>query len=225
MNRFRYNWHWFWDTGNGDLGNQGVHEVDICRWGMGEAGMPDSVVSTGGKYLYDDDQETPNVQSAVFDYGDRRIVFEVHGVHTGSDSDIVGGVGNVFYGADGYMAVDTSGFRVFKGKGCPTQGTAPSSCRREKVMEEKAAGPDGGYDAPAHFGTFLKAVRSRKREDLTADIEAGVQSASLCHLANISYRLGRKLAFDARLGRFADADANRMLTREYRAPYLVPETV
>ena len=68
-NRFAYNWHWFWDTGNGDLGNQGVHQMDVCRWGLGEVKLPRSVVSTGGKYIYDDDQETPNTQMATFDYG------------------------------------------------------------------------------------------------------------------------------------------------------------
>jgi predicted dehydrogenase len=228
-NRFKYNWHWFWDTGNGDLGNQVVHEVDICLWGLGETGMPKSVVSTGGKYVYQDDQETPNVQSAVFDYGDRQIVFEVHGLHTGTDSDVAGSggniVGNIFYGSEGYLAVDPEGFRVFKGRGCAPTASAPSGCRREKVMEEKAVGPEGGYDGTAHFGTFIKAVRSRNSNDLTAPVEAGVRSAALCHLANISYRLGRKLAFDPAQRRFADADANRMLSREYRAPYVVPDRV
>jgi predicted dehydrogenase len=228
-NRFKYNWHWFWDTGNGDLGNQGVHEVDICLWGLGENGMPKSVVSTGGKYIYQDDQETPNVQSAVFDYGDRQIVFEVHGLHTGTDSDVAGSggniVGNIFYGSEGYLAVDPDGFRVFKGRGCAPTASAPSSCRREKVMEEKAVGPEGGYDGTAHFGTFLKAVRSRNLQDLTAPIEVGVRSATLCHLANISYRLGRKLAFDPGQHQFTDADANRMLSREYRKPYAVPDRV
>jgi predicted dehydrogenase len=228
-NRFRYNWHWFWDTGNGDLGNQGVHEVDICLWGLGENGLPKSVVSTGGKYLYEDDQETPNVQSAVFDYGDRRMVFEVHGLHTGTDSDVAGSggniVGNVFYGSEGYLAVDPAGFRVFKGSGCPPTASAPSRCRREKVMEEKAVGPEGGYDGTAHFASFLKAVRSRNAGDLTAPIEVGVRAAALCHLANISYRLGRRLAFDPAQMRFSDADANRMLSREYRAPYVVPDRV
>jgi GFO/IDH/MocA C-terminal domain len=85
QNRHKYNWHWFWDTGNGDIGNQGVHGMDICRWGMG-VGLPNSVVSTGGKYLYDDDQETPNTQLATFTYdGDRQIVFEVRGLITGGE--------------------------------------------------------------------------------------------------------------------------------------------
>jgi predicted dehydrogenase len=230
QNRFRYNWHWFWDTGNGDLGNQGVHEVDICRWGLGEIGMPKSVVSTGGKYVYQDDQETPNVQSAVFDYGDRQIVFEVHGLHTGTESDVAydGGniVGNVFYGSEGYLAVDPAGFRVFKGRGCPPTATAPSNCRREKIMEEKAQGPEGGYNGTAHFGTFLKAVRSRNPKDLTAPVDVGVESAAFCHLANISYRLGRRLACDPAQWKFtSDEEANRMLTRQYRAPYVVPAKV
>jgi hypothetical protein len=205
--------------------------VDICRWGLGEIGLPKSVVSTGGKYVYQDDQETPNVQSAVFDYGARQIVFEVHGLHTGTESDVAyeGGniVGNVFYGSEGYLAVDPAGFRVFKGRGCAPTAAAPSAgCRREKIMEEKAQGPEGGYDGTAHFGTFLKAVRSRNPKDLTAPVDVGVQSAALCHLANISYRLGRRLACDPTQWKFTgDEEANRMLTREYRAPYVVPERV
>jgi hypothetical protein len=170
------------------------------------------------------------VQSAVFDYGDRRVVFEVHGLHTGTESDVAyeGGniVGNVFYGTEGYLAVDPAGFRVFKGRNCPATAWAPSACRREKIMEERAVGPEGGYDATAHFGSFVKAVRSRNAKDLTADVETGVKSAVLCHLANGSYRLGRRLAFDGAAMRFAgDEEANRMLTREYRAPYVVPARV
>src|SRR5947207_745172 len=79
-NKFAYNWHWFWDTGNGDIGNQGVHEMDICAWGLGEVKWPRNVVSTGGKYGYIDDQETPNTQYASFDYGDRDLTFEVRGI-------------------------------------------------------------------------------------------------------------------------------------------------
>src|SRR3970040_728014 len=92
-NRFAYNWHWFWDTGNGDIGNQGIHEMDTARWGLGKAGLPNSVVSTGGKYVYTDDQETPNTQTAAFDYGDSQIVFEVRGLLTGSEGGITAGGG------------------------------------------------------------------------------------------------------------------------------------
>src|SRR5579872_2456266 len=86
--RFKYNWHWFWDTGNGDIGNQGIHEMDIARWGLGKPGLPKSVVSTGGKYVYQDDQETPNTQIATFDYGDAELMFEVRGIMTGNEGGL-----------------------------------------------------------------------------------------------------------------------------------------
>jgi hypothetical protein len=215
-NRFKYNWHWFWDTGNGDIGNQGVHEMDVARWGAGVK-LPKSVVSTGGKYVYDDDQETPNTQLATFDYGDKEVLFEVRGILTGNEGDIPrrGGnvIGDLFYGSDGWMMVDGSGFTVYKGE------------TNEKAMEEKRAENDSG-ETGAHMQNFLDAVRANDPKKLTADVEIGVISASLCHLANISYRLGRKLDFDPATWKFKnDAEANRMLTRKYRAPYVVPEKV
>src|SRR5258708_28742919 len=85
MNRFRYNWHWFWDTGNGDIGNQGVHEMDVALWGLGRKTMPKSVYSTGAKFVYEDDQETPNTQVATFSFGDAELVFEVRGLITGEE--------------------------------------------------------------------------------------------------------------------------------------------
>ena len=134
-NRFAYNWHWFWDTGNGDIGNQGVHEMDIARWGMGELTWPKSVVSTGGKYLYDDDQETPNTQMATLDYGGKQIMFEVRGLLTGPEAGQPVGkypVGNLFYGAEGWMWIGDGGFQVFKGE------------KSERIMDEKAErGGDG----------------------------------------------------------------------------------
>jgi len=214
QNRFKYNWHWFWDTGNGDIGNQGVHEMDIALWGLGKKTLPKSVVSTGGKLLYDDDQETPNTQIATFDFGDgTHMVFEVRGLITTGEAGLGlrGGncVGNVFHGADGVLSIDSSGFWVWKGE------------KRELVMEEKADNSDTG----AHMENFLAAVRSRKHTDLHCDVATGSLSASFCHLANISYRLGRKLEVDAANWRFTDAEANKMLSRKYRAPYIVPEKV
>jgi predicted dehydrogenase len=209
-NKYRYNWHWFWDTGNGDIGNQGVHEMDIARWALDKREMPRSVVSTGGKYAYVDDQETPNVQYATLDYGDCQLVFEVRGLVTPPDEGMM--VGNIFWGTEGYMTLDLEGYAVYKGE------------NREKVMEAKRS-EERAWDPAPHIATFLKAVRSRDRRHITASAEDGVLSADLCHIANISYRLGRRLAMDPKTGRFADADANRMLTRDYRAPYVVPERV
>jgi len=217
--RFAYNWHWFWDTGNGDIGNQGVHEMDLARWGMGITSFPDFAVSTGGKFGCppDDLQETPNTQTATFEYGTgadhRQIVFEVRGLLTGQEGALerrgVHTIGNLFYGTDGWMALDSHGFQIFKGES------------NEKVMDEKAKGQI--WDTQPHMESFLKACRSRNHKDLTADVEQGVLSAAMCHMANISYRLGaRKLAFDSAKMQFAgDSEANKMLTRPYRKPYVV----
>jgi predicted dehydrogenase len=212
-NRFHYNWHWFWDTGNGDIGNQGIHEMDKARWGLGR-GLPTHVSSTGGKYVYQDDQETPNTQTATFDYGDARITFEVRGLPTPGEGDVRRGdhfVGNIFFGSEGFMTLDGYGFRVYKGY------------ERELAMQEK---PDRGGENAPHMTNFLAACRSRNYRDLTADIELGVTSIALVHLANISYRLGRQLTIDPASWRILhDPEAERMLTRPYRAPYIVPEKV
>jgi predicted dehydrogenase len=216
MNRFKYNWHWFWDTGNGDIGNQGVHEMDMCRWGLDDVGLPKSVFSSGGKFAYQDDQETPNTQLATFDYGGFQIVFEVRGLITGDEGGLARRgehtIGNIYYGADGYMVVDVGGFQVYKGD------------KIQKVMDEKPAEPE--WTPAPHMENLLKAVRSRNVKDLNADIEVGVTSACLCHLANISYRLGRKLTWDDAKRQFAgDAEANRMISRDYRKPYVVPDKI
>ncbi len=215
-NRFRYNWHWFWDTGNGDIGNQGAHEMDIARWGLGKEGLPQGVSSTGGKYIYNDDQETPNTQIATFDYGDAEIMFEVRGIMTGGEGGLKPAanntVGNLFYGSDGWMAIDGSGYQIYKGE------------------NSELAQQESGYtrgDAGPHMENFLAAVRSRNYHELNAEVQIGVTSADLCHLANISYRLKRALAFDPVSAKFTnDEEANRMLTRpSYHAPYIVPEKV
>ena len=153
-NRFAYNWHWFWDTGNGDIGNQGVHEMDICRWGLGDAPFPRKVASTGGKYVYDDDQETPNTQLAKFQYPGREIMFEVRGLPTGPEAGVPvrpgNLVGNLFFGSDGWMWLDDSVFQVYRAE------------TNEKVIEYKSS--DGDEDGTSlHMKNFLTACRSRNR--------------------------------------------------------------
>jgi predicted dehydrogenase len=213
-NRFHYNWHWFWDTGNGDIGNQGVHELDIARWGLGLTGLPQRVYSNGGKFIYDDDQETPNTQVSVYRFPDREIVSEVRGILTNTEGTLHDGdnyIGVIFLGSDGYMCLDCTGFKMFLGE---KSELAQQMDHVEK--EEWATAP--------HFENFLKVVRSRKREDLNCEIEMGHLSAAMPHLANTSYRLGRSLEFNPQAENFGpDREANRHLTRQYRKPFVLPE--
>ncbi|MGH9674256.1 MAG: Gfo/Idh/MocA family protein [Bryobacteraceae bacterium] len=215
--RFHYNWHWFWDTGNGDIGNQGVHEMDIARWGLGKRELPKKVHSSGGKFAYNDDQETPNTQLAVYEYDDCQLVFEVRGLPTGGESSIhfdgSNFIGNLFFGSEGYMSVDLDGFQVYL-------GDKRELAHQGKFQERRR------WDTAPHVANFLAAVRSRRHTDLNCDIEEGVLSASLCHMANISYRTGRKLSYDSGAGAFAgDREANALITRRYREPFVVPEKV
>lgn len=215
-NRHVYNWHWFWDTGNGDIGNQGIHEMDIARWGMGVE-LPQAAVSTGGKYIYDDDQETPNTQLATFDYGDKQIVFEVRGLITNAEADFdvnsANYVGVLFYGENGFMRLDHGGFAIYLGE--------------KREPGEKMAAERGEAGQQRHFNNFIDAIRSRRVADLTGDVEEGALSSDLFHMANISYRLKRRLQFDPAKRTFiGDSEANAMQTRpKYRAPYVVPQKV
>ena len=214
-NRFHYNWHWFWDTGNGDLGNQGIHEVDIARWGLGVT-HPTKVSAMGGKFMFDDDQETPNTITAAYEFNvkgkAKMMEFEVRHWYSNHEAGINGEkpgntIGNTFYGSNGYVVIDNyNKYYSFMGKA----GT-PGPTRTER---------------DTHFENFIAGVRSRKRETLNADIEEGAMSCVLMHLANISYRLGRTLHWDEKTWSVkGDPEANKMLTREYRAPYIVPAKV
>jgi predicted dehydrogenase len=205
-NRFHYNWHWMWDYGNGDIGNQGIHQMDMARWGLGVT-YPTKITAAGGHFMFDDDQETPNTMVATFEFdgmGKKKLlVFEVRHWMTNPESDIT--VGNLYYGTKGYLAT-RGGYKIFLGK-------------------EREPGPSGSGGGD-HFANFLSAVRSRKREELNAEIEEGAISCVLVHLANISYRLGRSLRFDpATMTCPGDGEANKMFTRHYRAPFVVPAKV
>ena len=214
-NRFHYNWHWFWDTGNGDLGNQGIHEVDIARWGLGVT-HPTKISAVGGKFMFDDDQETPNTLTASYEFEaagrPKMMTFEVrHWIsphEAGINGDKPGNtIGNQFYGSKGYLVIDNyNKYYSFMGK-------------------EQVPGPSG-LQSDTHYANFVDAVRSRKRTDLNADVEEGALSCNLVHLANISYRVGRTLHWDAKtLTCVGDAEATAMLTRAYRAPFTVPKIV
>jgi predicted dehydrogenase len=221
-NRFHYNWHWFWDYGTGDLGNQGVHEIDIARWGLGVK-YPVKVSATGGHFLFDDDQETPNYLNCSFEFHDggkkKILVYELRNWYSNHEADIHqftgyadqtvtdSTVGDVFYGRNGYLAID--GYDRY----------------RSWMGREQAPGPSA-VAAGDHFANFVEAVRTRRREVLNAEIEDGVISAVLVHLANISYRLDRSVHFDAATDSCTgDPEANGMFTRTYRTPFVVPKLV
>lgn len=238
--RFHYDWHWFWDYGNGDMGNQGVHEMDKARWGLGKDRLCNAVMSIGGRVGYEDAGETANTQVCFFDYGDSQLIFEVRGLTT---KDLLGAkVGNIWYGTDGYV-VSTN---YFSGAAFTPKG--------ELIQKFSAPGD--------HYANFIKAVKSRKHSDLNADIEEGHLSSALCHLGNISCRLGSpyrdtmelekdqketfdrmvehlkengvsdlsglkvgpSLKLDPKTERFVDhPQANAMLTRDYRKGFEVPK--
>jgi len=226
--RLHYNWHWFWDTGNGDTGNQGPHEFDVARWGMNKNEHPVKVYSTGGIYGIDPKectQETPNTQSSLFKYSDGKIIeFETRGRYTNAESSIGIRIGNIFYGTEGYLELydeSASPWKAFRRREkTPFAGSTEES--REPSDPTFMKAPPGSE----HFANFLEAIRSGKDDDLNCDIKEGHYSCVLPHLANISYRLGRELHFDGAKERFVnDPEADKMLTREYRKPYVVPQIV
>ena len=217
QNRFHYQWHWQWPYGNGDIGNQGVHEMDVARWGL-KVGLPSKVESMGGHFMFDDDQTTPNTMITTMQYPDegKMLVFEVRHWITNHEGGLGSGasntVGSLFYGSEGYMVCGANSYEVFLGK-------------------ERKPGPSA-KGSSAHiqlFRNFIDCVISRKTEDLYADVEVGHQTAALCHLANTAYRVGHTIEFDPKREIVTgDREANRLLNdrdRGYRKPYVVPEEV
>ncbi len=238
-NHFHYNWHWNWNYGNGDLGNQGIHQVDVARWGLGVK-FPNRVSASGGHFMFDDEQETPNTLNCAFEYdlpdGKRKLLeMEVRHWITNREAGIgstafgkpqgpipttgMGAIqgdrntiGDIFYGSKGYLATgdeDLCAFQTWMGE------------KQEPGVHRQAAGD--------HYGNFIDCVRSRKKENLNAPIDEGYISTALVHLANASYRLRRSLKFDPESQMvIGDDEANRLLAggeRGYRAPYQVPQDV
>lgn len=249
--KFHYDWHWQWEFGNGDLGNQGIHQMDIARWGLGEMSLGKSVRSYGGRFGYEDAGETANTQVCIHEYPNgKRLVFEVRGLKTEPLDGA--GVGVIFYGSEGKLVI----------------GSYSTGVVFDKDGKEVKKFSGGG-DAD-HFANFVEAVRKRDHKILNADILEGHLSSALCHLGNISYRLGTPISstelqkelgedkeaqgtLDRFLQHLADNKvdpqstkitlgptlaltesetftgahaeaANKFLTREYRAPFVVPKT-
>ncbi len=249
-NLVHYNWHWFWDFGNGDIGNQGSHQMHAAFHALGDVTLPKSVVSVGGRFGYEDQGQTANTQVAVYDYGDTQLMFEVRGLKT--NRYYGQGVGNTFHFEAGVVA----GGKFYPNGGKESQSVVRATADR--------------VSRGANFGEFIKCMRTRETELFDWNIETAHYSSALVHLGNISYRLGKEVAFggkakpfgdnaaanetfermadhlksnsvklqdtkyrlgrtlkfDAASERFVDdAQANAMLTRPQRAPFVVPEKV
>ena len=178
-NLVHYNWHWFWDTGNGDMGNQGVHQMDIARWGIPGATLPKSVVSLGGRWVnepdFKDQGETPNMELCVYDFDDTLLVFETRGLVAKKNKDK----------KDAFPAKVANEWYLEAGKIIGDKFFAKGSDKAENIPAE------GKKRNSNPFGNFLDSVRSRKPEDLNAEILEGHLSSALCHLGNVSYRLGK----------------------------------
>ncbi len=251
-----YDWHWFWDYGNGDLGNQGAHQMDVARWFLGEKNLSPRVFAVGGRLGYEDDGQTPNTMMIFHDYEKAPLIFEVRGLpeksgSKGMDKYKGGSIGVVIECENGHALV-TSNYK---------QAAAFDNDSREI---KKFEGEEN------HFENFIKAVRSRKESDLNADILEGHISAGLCHMGNISYRVGKQskpeeiraaiksdkgaietfermashldangvdlektkatlgavLMMDTKSEKFKNnSAANKLLTRDYRKPFVVPNKV
>jgi predicted dehydrogenase len=202
-----YNWHWTWNYGNGDVGNQGIHETDLCMWGLGVDTFPTKITAMGGKFLFDDDKITPEVLTTLYHYPDQKkiIQFEVRPWCTNAEDGAM--VGNIFYGSEGYLVVngyDT--YQIYLGQ------------RKEKGPGRRAGGD--------HYANWIKAIRSRKTSDQNGPVESAHLSSGLAHLGNIAYRLGRVLTFDPTKEKFVnDKEADTHLTRNYRKGFEVPAKV
>jgi len=197
-NRFHYNWHWFWDYGTGEMGNWGVHMLDIARWGL-DVGLPSRVSSAGGKYYFNDDQQTPDTHLVNFEYAGKTLTWEhrlwsAHGMEGRSAAA-------AFFGERGTLVVDRGGWKVYDVADAITSDTSDQS--------------------RTHHRNFIDCIKTRAVP--TSDIEIGHVTSALCHLGNISYRLGREVMFDPSAMNFgADDEANAMLGREYRSQWDLP---
>ena len=222
-NRFHYNWHWQWDYGNGDTGNQGPHQFDIARWGLGKQEHPVKISSVGGYFGPESQQETPDMQTAFYEYADGTILeFATRGEHTNDE----GGqrIGNLFYGSKGWLWIDETGRRWQSYMGAVG------------AKNEKGPGADTPPEAGAepvgltttefpHYQNFIDAIRANDPKKLTCDIMEGHLSSALPHFANISYRVGHSLVFDGKAERFVDdKKADALLTREYRKGFEIPKS-
>ncbi len=222
--KVHYNWHWHWNTGGGDTANQGPHQFDIARWGLNKNEHPLTIYSMGNIFGIDPkecSQETPNTQTSLFQYQDGKILeFETRGRYSNAEAGLGIKIGNMFYGTEGYLEIDGGTWKAYRKR--ETEPFAGSGMA-EKPADPTFMAPPGGTE---HYANFIDAIRAGNNDGLHCDILEGYMSSALPALANISYRLDRELTFDGEKEKFVnDTEADKMLTREYRKPYVVPEEV
>jgi predicted dehydrogenase len=208
-NHFHYKWHWHWNFGTGDMGNDGVHQLDQARWALG-ADMPTEISGMGRKLFFDDDQRTPDTMNIAFSYPDKVLIWEMRIWNPYGMANQENGV--EVYGSDGMIQIGRWnrqwGYKQFDTKG--------------KLVEDNSKNETDAD--PVHVRNFLDCVKSRKAPN--AEIAIGHASSSLCHLGNIVARTGRSLKFDSKTETIAsDAEANRLLGREYRKHWATPKKV
>jgi predicted dehydrogenase len=204
-NRYTYGWRWLWDYGTGDMGNDGVHDLDIARWGLG-VDYPTAVQCMGAKLQFDGDiQETPDTQYVTFNFPENKVlIYEQRLWSPYHQEGFENGV--AFYGNSGYMLIGRAAWKVVE--------------KGNKVVIDRTADRS---DVP-HIDNFLSAIKSKG--SLNCDIEEGYKSTLLAHLGNLAFRLGKPLSFDPATQTFVgDPDANAYLKRAGRKPFVIPEQV
>ncbi len=204
--RFHYNWRFFWDYCNSEEGNQGVHMLDICMWAIqkirGKTNtLPTKVSGHGGIYWLNDAKEVPDTQIMTYDFGDFMLSWELHSFQRHTPLDGVN-AGIAFYGTDASLLFTRNGWHAIDKEG-------------KEIAQDKSGGG-------SHAKRFFEAMKSRSRPN--ADIEIGRISTLICHLGNICYKLGRDVRFNPETETFGDdKEANALLTKEYREPYVLPK--
>ena len=211
-NRYHYKWHWYWDTSTSEFGNNGVHYMDMVRRALQKDVQPIQVNCDGGFYVHDSNQEVPNLQAATYKYADNVMLeMEIRSWYTNWENGQSGGA--FLYGSDGWMQINHAGYKTYAQD---SRDPDPSLSQDSKDQ----------FNASLHFENFIQCVRSRRSQDLIADVEQGHLSTTISHLGNIAYRTNRKLTFNPASERFInDAGADSYLTRQYREPWVVPDEV
>jgi len=196
-------WRWLFDYGTGDLGNDGVHRIDYCRYVMGLEEMPEAISCSGGKFFFEDDQQWPDTMFVNYDYPGKVLQYEMR---LWSQPKLFGaGEGATIYGENGWMLLGNTSWKAYDAK--------------SKLVKQGSS--DVGQRG--HIRNFLDAVRSRKRETLNQEIYSGHVSTTMCHAGNIAWRTGKKLRFDKKTETFDDKEANKLLGREHRKGYELPD--